>query len=128
MSAFGEKTYMMAQGNGRAIGVIAFLVENLVTRVDDFVIDKSVPFTEVGKALITAMEKASGDLQSEVAFVFLPNTAAQQKQIFTGQGYEEINVDEIRIPAWREAVTESRPADTIVLTKRLREKLVLKPI
>lgn len=128
MQKFGEKTYMMAEANNTAVGVIAFLVENLVTRVDEFVIHPQAPAQAVGKALVDAMENASNDLHSEVAFIFLPNKSLDQKPIFMGAGYEEAKVEEIRIPAWREAITEGRPADTTVLSKRLREKLVLKPI
>jgi len=128
MAAFGEKSYLMAEANDQAVGVIAFLVENLVTRVDEFIIHPQVSLSSVGKPLIEAMEKASHDLQSEIAFVFLPTQATDKKRVFMDAGYEEVKVEEIRIPAWREAVTDSRPPETVVLSKRLREKLILKPI
>lgn len=128
MASFGEKTYLLAEANNAAVGVVAFLVENLVTRVDDFIVGNQAPMSTVGRALIEAMESASDELQSEVAFVFLPSNAQDQINVFSGLDYEQIKPEEIRIPAWREAVTESLPENAIVLTKRLREKLVLKPI
>ncbi|NJL95776.1 MAG: hypothetical protein HC915_19610 [Anaerolineae bacterium] len=129
MAAFGQKTYLMAEGGGQIVGVIAFLVENLVTRVDEVVIHRGAPQGAVGRALIDAMESASGDLQSEVAFVFLdPTSNPEIKAAFLAAGYEEQKVEDIRIPAWREAVAESKPENTVLLSKRLREKLVLKPI
>jgi dephospho-CoA kinase len=129
MMNFGEKTYMLAEANNQAVGVIAFLVENLVTRVDEFILSSNVPVGPVGEALIEAMEEASDELQSEVAFIFLPESASdEQKNLFIKHQYEQVKVDEIRIPAWRDAVSDSRPENTIILTRRLREKLVLKPI
>jgi dephospho-CoA kinase len=129
MANFGEKTYMMAEANGNAVGIIAFLVENLVTRVDEFVIDSRVPLKTVGPILIEAMENASNDLQSEVAFVFLKSAAAAtQRQVFVDQGYAEQKPEDIRYPAWREAISEFADENTVLLSKRLRENLILKPI
>lgn len=128
MAKFGEKTYLLAEANGQPLGVIAFMVENLVTQVDEFVISKNAPLQAVGKGLIEAMEKASDELQSEVAFVFLPKGAEVPRSIFSSVGYEETIAKEIRYPAWREAVTARAAQDQILLSKRLRENLVLKPI
>lgn len=128
MAKFAEKTYLLAEADDQAMGVIAFVVENLVTRVDEFLINPTAPLDAVGKGLIDAMEKASSDLQSEIAFVFLPTQDATHKAIFMAQGYEEKHPDEIRYPAWREAVNEFKPENTVLLSKRLRESLVLKPI
>ena len=51
-------------------------------------------------------------------------------EAFTSQGYEVTSVDQIKIPAWREAVqeiiTEAKGAH--ILGKKLREDRVLKPI
>lgn len=128
MVTFGEKTYMMAEANAQAVGIIGFLVENLVTRVDEFVLSQQAPAVEVGTALIKAMEKASDELQSEVAFVFLSKSDEVGKKVFTDNGYEVMDIKEVRYPAWREAVNEFYAEDKILLSKRLRESLVLKPI
>lgn len=128
MEHFGEKTYLLAEANNMPLGVIAYLVENLVTRVDEFVVEPNAPVEQVGQALISAMEDASEELQSEVAFVFLPANEDTNKGIFEKSDYQETALEDIRIPAHREAVVESRPQGARILTKRLREKLVLKPI
>lgn len=128
MATFGSKTYMMAEADSEAVGVIGFLVENLVTRVDEFVVAGSAPMNDVGKGLIEAMEKASDELQSEVAFVFLQKTAESAKALFLANGYEETQPKEVRYPAWRDAVKEFITDERILLQKRLRESLVLKPI
>jgi dephospho-CoA kinase len=128
IARFGEKSYLLAEQSDKAIGVIAFLVENLVTRVDEFVTSKSAPMDAVGLGLVSAMEKASDELQSEVVFVFLPKDAINQKQVFTEQGYQEMQLNEVRYPAWREAVNEFYTDNKVLLSKRLRENLILKPI
>lgn len=128
MEHFGEKTYLLAETNNTPLGVIAYLVENLVTRVDEFVVEPTAPVDQVSAALISAMEDASEELQSEVAFVFLTNNAEENKAIFAKSDYQETTPEEIRIPAHKEAIVESRPQGARILTKRLREKLILKPI
>jgi dephospho-CoA kinase len=130
MAGFTERTYLLAEGNEQALGVISFVVENLVTRVDGFVISPAAPLEAVGKALIEDMESASADLQSEIAFVFLPRGRDQEKAVFLAQGYAETDPTGVRYPAWREAVNEARKGNenTDLLSKRLRESLVLKPI
>ncbi len=128
MGKFGEKTFMLAEANNQTVGIIGFLVENLVTRVDEFVISGSVSMQGVGQALIGAMENASDELTSEVAFIFLSADEAQKKSVFESQGYEELKIEEVRYPAWREAVSEAYAENQVLLYKRLRENLVLKPI
>ncbi|WP_162909271.1 dephospho-CoA kinase [Aggregatilinea lenta] len=127
--AFGEKSYMLAMSDGSAVGMIGFLVENLVTRVDELFVVKEAPFATVATALSQAVERASRDLQSEVGYVFLPNDASQEMiQALVQQGYERQELEEIKIPAWREAVRESRPNGTLILSKKLRADRVLKPL
>jgi hypothetical protein len=47
---------------------------------------------------------------------------------FLQHGYERQQMEEIKIPAWREAVRESRPNGTMILSKKLRAERVLKPL
>lgn len=127
--AFGEKSYMMAMADGKPVGLIGFLVENLVTRVDELLVVKQAPVAPVAGALTQAVENASRELQSEVGYVFLPNDASQEMiQALIHRGYERQEMDDIKIPAWREAVRESRPDGTIILSKKLRAERVLKPL
>lgn len=129
LMAFGQKSYMMAIAGERSIGLVGFLVENLVTRVDEFLIANHVPVGPVATALIQAFEKASRELQSEVAYVFLPEGVNREIiQALEQQGYEHQLLDEIKVPAWREAVRESCPDGNRILSKKLRAERVLKPL
>lgn len=132
MMAFGQKSYLLAQDAAdKVLAVLGWQVENLITRVDEFYIAADAPATPVVEGLVTAIEAASKDLQSEVAYIFLPPTAsAEAVQTFQGSGYEATTIEQIKIPAWREAVQEilAENKSARILSKKLREDRVLKPI
>jgi dephospho-CoA kinase len=127
--SFGQKSYLIAEFEGRTVGVIGWQVENLITRVDELYMEDIPAKSQVIFALSQAIEDASKELQSEVSFVFLPSQSADERlQVFVQAGYEETTIAEIKIPAWREAVQELSHEGTRILTKRLRTDRVLKPI
>ena len=62
-------------------------------------------------------------------YVFLPNDEnAETVQAFLQLGYEKTRLEEIKVPAWREAAREAQPAGTQIFAKKLREQRVFKPI
>ncbi len=128
MMAFGEKSYLLAEFEGKTVGLAGFQVENLITRTDEFVIVPEAPIASVAEGLIGAVEEASKQLQSEVGFMFLPQDAGALAQAFVDQGYEKTTLEAIKVPAWREAASESQPPGTQILTKKLRAERVLKPL
>ncbi len=128
MMAFGEKSYLLAESDGRAVGLAGFQVENLITRMDEFWIVPEAPVAPVAQALIQAVEDASKELQSEVGFMFLPQSDTSLAQVFVDQGYERTKLETIKVPAWREAASESQPPNTQILAKKLRAERVLKPL
>lgn len=129
LMAFGQKSYMLAMANNTPVGLVGFLVENLVTRVDEFMVIKKAPIQPVATALIQAIENASKELQSEVGYVFLPeNEIPEMVQTFLEQGYEKQELEDIKVPAWREAAREARPDQHQIFAKKLRAERVLKPL
>ena len=132
MMAFGQKSYLLAQdATDKVLAVLGWQVENLITRVDEFYIAPGAPATAIVNGLVVAIEAASKDLQSEVAYIFLPSgTPPDTIQTFVKNGYETTSVEQIKIPAWREAVQEiiSDHKAAQILSKKLREDRVLKPI
>jgi len=131
MMAFGLKSFLIGQTpDGKVISVVGWTVENLVTRIDEFYVAPQVPVRPVVKAMVTAVESASHELQSEVSFYFLPtNTPAPLIKAFEENGYSHITIADIKIPVWREAVDETtRGKDYQVLWKQLRQDRVLQPI
>ena len=131
MMSFGQKSYLLAQKDKTSIAALmGWTVENLVTRMDEFYLDTSAPATATIQMVIQAIEDASKELQSEVAFAFLSSrTPTDQIKAFQGGGYEPIVLRDIKIPAWREAVEETVAGrDMVVLWKQLRKDRVLQPI
>lgn len=130
MLAFGQKSYLLAQDeHDHLVGVAGWQVENLITRVDELYADPAVPRDQVVGALAGAVEEASRELQSEVAFVLLPPTASREiVDTLHKAGYGPLRIEEIKFPAWREAARELVNADGIGLMKQLRADRVLKPI
>lgn len=132
MMAFGQKSYLLVQDTtDKVLALMGWQVENLITRVDEFYLASGAPIAAVVDGLVVAIEAASKDLQSEVAYIFLPtDTAPETVQGFLKNGYEATTVEQIKIPAWREAVQEiiSDHKGAQILNKKLREDRVLKPI
>lgn len=131
MLAFGEKSYHIAYGkNEQVIGLIGWTVENLITRVDEFYLAPNIPNAEVIRELISAIEDASRELQSEVSFVVLPEgTSDETCQAFIKSGYQFLKLAEVRFPAWREAAHEMiADGSAQALMKQLRADRVMKPI
>lgn len=131
MMAFGQKSYLLAQNQGHIVGLMGWQVENLITRADEFHIEASVPRAPIIEALVNAIEDASKLLQSEVGFFFLPlGTTPDIIEPFHNNGYETTTIEQIKIPAWREAVQEvmSENSSYLILTKKLREDRVLQPL
>lgn len=129
MDILGEKSYLLAEVGGKIMGVVGFQVENLIARIDEFIIVPEAPIGVITQALIRAVEDRSRELQTEVGFIYLPLTAPQSMiQAFVESGYERTELEAIKVPAWREAAAESQPPNTQILQKKLRADRVLKPL
>jgi len=130
LALFGQKSYMMALDGDQPVGLIGFLVENLVTRVDELLVIDGKPVAPITTALVQAVERASRELQSEVGYIFVPPDApADVENVLLNEGYETQTLEAITVPVWREAVREARPDDSHrIFAKKLRAERVLKPL
>ncbi|MBN1303742.1 MAG: dephospho-CoA kinase [Anaerolineales bacterium] len=127
MAAFGEKAFLLLTLDDRAIGLAAWQVENLVTRTTDLYIDPGVDFEQAAQTLLTEVEKASNDLQSEAALLFVKPALANQS-VWTQLEYQKRSPKELGVQAWQDAAIESMPPDTVLLFKQLRKDRILRPI
>jgi len=128
MAAFGEKAFLLLYLDEEIVGLMGWQVENLVARTDDIYIDAKVPFPEAINAMMNEVERASRELQSEVALVFLPRELAARQDIWLTLGYQERAIHSLKVRAWEEAASESRPAGAAMLFKQLRKDRVLRPV
>ena len=130
MMAFGQKSYLLAQDSqDRVVALMGWQVENLIMRADEFYIEPTAPREVIIAALVAAIAEASKELQSEVGFLLLSEGIAPETlQAFVNNGYERTTIEEIRVPAWREAVHEMVDGNPRILTKKLRADRIMRPI
>lgn len=128
MAAFGEKAFLLLRIDHKLVGLVGWQVENLVARTDEVYLDPSVPFAEAVQVLIGEVERASRELQCEVALLFLPPSLARQYAIWNALGYQTRSISSLGVRAWQDAAIESMPAGTVLLFKQLRKDRVLRPV
>jgi dephospho-CoA kinase len=128
MAAFGEKAFLFLNRGENIAGLLGWQVENLVARVDDFYIEADLPLGKAMKVMTTEVEKASKELQCEVALLFLPPDLAQHNEIWQSLNYSPRAIKDLSVRAWQEAALESMPPGTVLLFKQLRVDRVLRPV
>lgn len=129
LGRFGQKAYVIAQRGTEVIGISGWQVENLITRIDELLFVPGEPIEPIAEKLLASIEKASNDLQSEIALLFLAQNAPDNvRQMVVASGYQPMQPADLKVPDWREAAEESAPPNTMLTVKRLREDRVLKPI
>jgi len=131
MMAFGQTSFLLAlDQTDQVLAVMGWQVENLITRADEVFMAPGAPVAKLVEELVMAVEAASKDLQSEVAYIFLPqSTAPAAVTAFADAGYEATTVEQIKVPAWRESVQEAMNATKAahIFSKKLGNR-ILKPI
>ncbi len=128
MAAFGEKAYMLLLSDEEIIGLLGWQVENLITRVDDVILNEGLAIRKGLEALLNYVEESSKELQSEAALLFLPPSLAQHENLWSPLGYQARTVKDLQVKAWQNAVMESMPPGTVLLFKQLRKDRILRPM
>jgi dephospho-CoA kinase len=129
LTSFGEKAYMLTKLGDSIIGLAGWQVENLITRIDEFVLAPRAPVGETVNGLIDHVEAASHELQSEVVLLFVArNTPDAAVAAIRDKGYEPREPGDLKVPDWREAAEESAPPNSMLFAKKLREDRVLRPL
>ena len=128
MAAFGEKAFMVVYQDRQLVGLVGWQVENLVARVVDFYLNPRLSLADAAPGLMAEIEKASRELQSEAALLFLPVEIARHDGVWQSLGYEKRDVESLGVRAWEEAANESYVDGSEMLFKQLRVDRVLRPI
>jgi N-acetylglutamate synthase-like GNAT family acetyltransferase len=123
----GAKGFFLAQTT-RLVGLVSMRVENLVARVEEFIVHPAALRSVAGKALLDNIEIEANRLNAEVVLLFVHVSASPAAyEFYQGCGYQEMEMTTWP-PAWRDSAAEFGGADRFVMSKRLREQLVTKPI
>ncbi len=128
MESFGDKTYMLLQLDGKLVGLAGWQVENLVTRTSDIFLEEHINPQKALELLITEIERASGDLQSEASLVFPMSELAALEDVWKQLGYEKRTPETLGVQAWQDSAAEGLSAENILLFKQIRQDRVLRPI
>ncbi len=123
----GAKGFFLAQTT-RIVGLASMRVENLVARVEEFIVHPPTLRSVAGKSLLDNVEAEANRLNCEVVLLFVHVDAAPAAyEFYRSSGYEEQEITAWP-PAWRASAEEFGGADRFVMAKRLREELVTRPI
>ena len=128
MATFGEKAYLMLKIDDKLVGLVGWQVENLVARTGDFYLEPDIPLAESMRVLTEEVERASRELQCEIALIFLPPNLARKDDIWRTLGYQERSIKSLRVRAWQEAAAESMSSGSEMFFKQLRKDRVMRPV
>lgn len=128
MATFGEKAFLLLRVDEEVVGLLGWQVENLITRVDDVLLNEKINASDALKTLVETMETASRELQSEAALLFLEPIIAQHEDIWRDLGYKPRTVNDLKVRAWKNAAMESMIPGTVLYFKRLRVHRILRPM
>jgi len=128
MAAFGEKAFLLLKLDRKLVGLASWQVENLVVRTIDIFLDAEIPAREALRALTEEIERASRELQCEIALIYLAPELARRQDIWRSLGYQPRTIQSLGVRAWQEAAAESMPVGTTLYFKQLRRDRVLRPV
>lgn len=124
---FGGVGFLLAERDGRTVGMLGWRAENLVAHVTDFLVWPAKERQSAGGVLLSTMEQAAKELMCEAALLFLPRGYPPEMLAFwKGFGYEPRAVSDLP-RVWREAAREIDSSTERVVLKQLREDLVRSP-
>jgi N-acetylglutamate synthase-like GNAT family acetyltransferase len=129
MERFGTKgLWLVRDTTGGMVGLAGWRAENLIARIDDFLIFPPTLYPTAGRTLVDAIEGAARELQCEVSMVLVPLHASPRLiQFYENCGYERPEPEELP-RVWQETLEEATTRGRFVMLRQLREDLVLRPI
>jgi len=125
----GEAGFLLAEQDGRLLGLLGWHVENLVACVTDLLIWSAVDRLQVADVLLEEMESAAAALSAEAALLLLPKSSGPELLAFCGAlGYSQRQVADLP-GSWRQTALEAgrQHADTIPV-KQLRAQRIVRPL
>jgi N-acetylglutamate synthase-like GNAT family acetyltransferase len=124
----GLRGFFVATSGGELIGLAGWTAENLVARVEDFVVHPIDMRPTAGRALLNAVEDAARELECEAALLLVArNVSSTAMTFFESCGYAFQPLEDMP-EAWRESATAVLANDRFVMVKQLRSDLVRQPI
>jgi len=129
LDRFTVKGLLLARdADGQIVGLAGWRAENLVARIDDFLIFPFDLYPSAGKALVERIEKTAQELQCEVCMLFVPLGASPTLvRFYESCGYKRTEAEGLP-RVWNETIQEASEQGRYIMLRQLREDLVLRPI
>jgi N-acetylglutamate synthase-like GNAT family acetyltransferase len=129
LDRFTVKGLLVARdADGQIVGLAGWRAENLVARIDDFLIFPFDLYPSAGKALVERIEKTAQELQCEVCMLFVPLGASPTLvHFYESCGYKRTEAEGLP-RVWNETIQEASEQGRYIMLRQLREDLVLRPI
>ena len=74
------------------------------------------------------IERASRELQCEIALIYLRPELARRRDVWRNLGYQPRTIQSLGVRAWQDAARESMPEGTELFFHQLRKDRVLRPV
>jgi N-acetylglutamate synthase-like GNAT family acetyltransferase len=129
LDRFASKGFWLVRNaSGGIVGLAGWRAENLLARIDDFLIFPPELYPSAGKALVDHIEAAAKELQCEACMVFVPaRVSPRLVNFYRSCGYAQ--VDPEGLPrVWQESIQEALTYGRNTMLRKLREDLILRPI
>jgi len=124
----GLRGFFVVTADRNLVGVVGWTAENLVARVEDYVVHPVNMRPVAGRELLAEVEDAARELECEAALLVVARGAALGAVTFYEScGYAFRPLAEMP-DAWRESAQEVVSDDRFVMVKQLRAELVRQPI
>jgi N-acetylglutamate synthase-like GNAT family acetyltransferase len=129
MERFGVKgLWLVHDASGQLVGLAGWRAENLVARIDDFLVFPPTLYPSAGRVLVKGLEEAARELQCEVSMFFVPlRAAAGGVAFYESCGYQRPELEGLP-RVWQQTAQEATERGRYVMLKQLRENLVLRPM
>jgi hypothetical protein len=112
--------YLIAETQGRMVGVAGMLAENSVMCVRDLHLSGAATRGMATAALLDSVEREAGGLACEAVIVQAPPSAPVVDAILRGRHYEQRAFEDMKAP-WRELVREQFEPGAPLWVNNLRE-------
>lgn len=121
LEALGERGYLIGQTGTEISAVAGWSSENLVARIEQIFICPLDAVNTTGIAILQEIENTAGELICEVILAFVPKDGPKEiQQLFKDRQF--VHAEPGTLPeAWRAAVDESQPDNSIMMMKVLRD-------
>lgn len=119
--ALGDRGYLIGQIGTDISAVMGWSAENLVATIDQIFISPPEAADTTGVVVLREIERTANELINEVMIAFpLEEGQEEVHRLLMDNGFDYVDPDTFP-KSWQEAVAESRPDNSAVMVKRLRD-------